>query len=47
VYEIALVELGIDNKADDRTEVIALAIIHRARAGKENFRDLVGFAIGK
>jgi hypothetical protein len=44
-YEIALVELAIDNKADDRTEVIALAIIHRARAGEESVRGLVDFAI--
>jgi hypothetical protein len=44
-YEIALVELGIDNRADDRTEIIALAIIHRARAGEENVQGLADFAI--
>ena len=44
-YEMVLVELGITNRADDRTESIALAIIHRARAGEGTVRGLADFAI--
>jgi hypothetical protein len=44
-YEIALLDLRIEDRDDPRTEAIALAIIHRARAGEEDARALADFAI--
>jgi hypothetical protein len=44
-YEVALTELGITDREDPRTEIIASAFLHRASFGKLNLRDLADFAI--
>jgi hypothetical protein len=44
-YEVSLIELGIDDRADARTEIIASEIIRRANIGERNVRALADFAI--
>ena len=46
-YEVALIELGIADRTDPQTEIIASAIIHRAGAGEFDVQGLVDFAIRK
>jgi len=46
-YEVALLELGITDRADPRTEIIAAAIIHRASTGEYDVQALTDFAMRK
>lgn len=46
-YEVVLIELGIADRTDPQTEIIASAIIHRAGAGQLDVRALADFAIRK
>jgi hypothetical protein len=44
-YELTLTELGIDGRADRRTETIASAIVHRASNGESEVRALADYAV--